>query len=140
MSVERKYKFSAGELLDRLSIATLKRLHNKELTAQYDKEIEDLLYDLNISLREVGEGGVSTNVHAEFLYHVGLLFQFNANIWYNESNARDGDKSDNQLFKTHVWNGIRRRAMDHISKRLGQKTDPKVNSLSALQLDDEPKW
>ena len=135
--MERNYQYSFGELIDRLSILSLKYLENKELRPQYQKEISGIIDDLNMIMTNKPGGFKAT---AEFMWAIVILAQFNLKIWSNEDNARSGDPENNELFKTHIWNGVRCRAKDRISKAIGDRVDPKVNALSAIQLEDEPFW
>lgn len=135
--MERKYQYSFGELLDRLSIIALKHQNNKELRAQYAEEIDSIVQDLNYLMTNKPGG---FHVTGEFLWALIVLTHFNQKIWNNEDNARKGDPENNELFKTHVWNGVRRRCMDKLAKSMGHRADPKVNALSELQLEDEPHW
>lgn len=131
---ERKWRPTVGEMIDRLTILELKHLHNPDHREVIQKEIDDLVHDINLSLPK------PASIHAEFIREAIILAQFNTHIWNQEDNARKGDKSNNNLYFTHQANGIRCRAKDRLSKRVSQRTDPKVNAIAAEIPDFEPYW
>ena len=49
---QRKYLPTLGELIDRLSIHQLKEVFIPENKKNYAKEINDLVYDINVILKE----------------------------------------------------------------------------------------
>lgn len=133
-NVQRKWHPTVGEMIDRLTILELKHLHNPPHREIIQKEIDDLVDDINMALPK------PNSIYAEFIRHVIILAQYNTHIWNNEDNARKGEKSDNLLYFTHSCNGIRCRAKDRINNRVNNRTDPKVNAIAAEIPDFEPKW
>jgi len=132
--VERKWLPSFGELVDRLSIVALKFHFNPDNREETKKEIEDLRHDIQVCLGEKPE----VQLTADFIWHIMVLSQINLHIWGNESKARNGDKSDNQLYFTHQANGTRCRFRDYLTKKLKGRLDPKVDALAADIPDFEP--
>jgi hypothetical protein len=125
--VERKYLPTLGELIDRLSIVTLKYVKIPEHQEEYGQEIDDLLHDINLLLPK----GPNVGITAEFLYDTIICAQFNAHIWQNESQARQGNKDGNALILTHSINGIRNTAKNRLNKVIGGRKDLKVDCLAA---------
>jgi hypothetical protein len=137
MTEQRKYLPEIGELLDRLSILQLKELLLKEHRAQFAEEIQLILNDINLILKEK-----EVNVTAETLRALIVLAQSNLHIWHSESEARKGDlkSSTNNLIFTHTENGVRVRARNRIQNAFGGRTDPKVDCLAAEFNHMEPSW
>lgn len=125
--VERKYLPTLGELIDRLTIVTLKYVKIPEHKETYGKEIDDLLHDINLLLPK----GPNVGITAEFLYDTIICAQFNTHIWTNEAAARLGEKDGNALILTHSINGIRNTAKNRLNKIVGGRTDLKVDCLAA---------
>jgi len=135
--MERKALPTLGELIDRMSIVSLKGTYNKNLREQYANEMDDLLHDVNILLtNKVGK----EKINAEFIKYVIILTQYNGMIWHNEANARGGRNRGNQLYKTHTYNGARCRAKDKISVYSKERIDPKIDALGADISEWEPIW
>lgn len=135
--MERKWLPTLGELIDRMSVVSLKITYNKDLKEEYAKEMQDLVDDVNLILTNVVG---KEKLTAEFLKFVVILSQFNTMIWIQEDNARKGDENGNELYKTHIYNGIRCRAKDFISTYSNERKDPKIDALGALITDYEPVW
>lgn len=131
---DRKWLPSGGELLDRLSIVTLKYHFNPDNREATKKEIEDLRHDIQLCLSESGH----VQLTADFLYHLIVLAQSNLFIWQNESSARKGDPAKANLYYTHQQNGTRCRFRDFITNKLKGRVDPKVDALAADIPDFEP--
>lgn len=131
---ERKWLPSAGELLDRLSIVTLKYHFNPDNREATRREIEDLRHDIQLALAESGH----VQLTADFLYHLIVLAQANLFIWSNESAARNGDPSKANLYYTHQQNSVRCRFRDFLTNKLKGRLDPKVDALAAEIPDFEP--
>ncbi len=130
----RKYHHEFGELLDRLTILQLKEVKHTQLKAQFSKEIEDIMHDVDVIL---------TNSHkqltAEFLRDLIILAEFNAHIWYLEDAARLG-KAGDDLRVTHSINGIRREAINRIQRLLNGRIDKKVDSLANVFATEFKQW
>jgi hypothetical protein len=122
----RKYHLEVGELLDRLTILQLKEVKVPETKEQVQQEIEEIVHDINC---------IITNSHkqitAQFLRDLIILAQFNAHIWYNESEARKGNKDGNLLLLTHSINGIRVEARNRLQRLFDGRIEKKVDCLAA---------
>lgn len=135
--LERKWLPSAGELLDRLVICELKHIFDKDNREMFEKEIEDILHDIQMC---IPTSATFNPITAEFLRETIILSIFNTLIWKQEDNARHGDQSGNDLFFTHQANGVRCRAKVKLNRRLNNRQDPKINAIAAEIPDFEPKW
>ena len=131
----RKYLPTFSELIDRLSIVQLKEVFIPEHKEEYAKEIQDILYDVNLILSEGQE-----KITAETLRAVIVLSQMNLHIWHNESEARKGNKDGNRLLLTHGLNGIRNVAKNKIQEIVGGRKDYKTDCLAAEFKDWEISW
>ena len=133
---QRKYLPTLGELIDRLSIHQLKEVFIPENKKNYAKEINDLVYDINVILKEhKGE------VTGEVIRALIVLAQMNTHIWYNETKYRAGEGEGN-LELTHGLNGIRNKSKNIIQDQLdgdGRK-DYKVDCIAAEFDDWEVSW
>ena len=135
-SVSKKWLPSLGELIDRLTICELKHLYNPEQRTALAQEIQNLMDDIQLDLPK----SPYPTIDAKFIREVIILAQFNAHIWYNESNARGGEKDGNKLYFTHECNGVRVRAKDRLTVKVKGRIDPKVNAIAAEVPDFEPSW
>ncbi len=124
----RRYNLSLGELLDRLSICELKHAKIPEHKAEYAKEIEDIVHDINLILTETQ---AKEHLTAEYLRDVIILAQFNSHIWYNEEHSRDGTEGESNLRLTHSLNGVRSITKNRLSKPVGGRLDYKIDCLAA---------
>ena len=113
---ERKYNYTFGELIDRLSIVQLKELLISDHREEYSQEIEEILYDLDSIIQE---GSVKLN--SRMIRSILVLAIMNREIWLNESNFRNGIKTGNNLELTHGLNSIRNFAKNRISSVSGQE-------------------
>ena len=105
----RKYLPTLSELIDRLSITQLKEVFISEHKKEYSEEIQEILHDIGLILKEKkGE------IDAECIRAIVVLAQMNLHIWHNESNYRKGIKEGNSLELTHGLNGIRNTAKNKI--------------------------
>ena len=131
---ERKFLPTIEDLIDRLTIFQLKEVKIPEHKEKYAKDIQDILNDIDIILKESpGE------VNATLLRAVIVLAQMNTHIWYNESKVRRGD-GDGDLHLTHGLNGIRNTAGNVISECVGGTKDYKIDCLAAEFKDWEISW
>ena len=76
----RKYLPTLNELIDRLSIHQLKEVFIPENKENYAKEIKDMMYDIDLILKE-NNGKIS----AKTIRAIVVLAQMNTHIWYNET-------------------------------------------------------
>lgn len=114
----RKYLPTVAELIDRLSIVTLKsiKLNHKE---SYEKEATLLKHDIDLLLKEN-----KIRDFGKFIRAVQVNMLANELIWANEQKARLGGNNQNHLLKfTHTINGMRRRAGNVICIELGNQID-----------------
>ena len=131
---QRKYLPTLGELIDRLSIHQLKEVFISENKENYAKEIDDMVHDINMILKEhKGE------ITGEIVRAIIVLSQMNLHIWHNESKVRRGDK-DGNLHLTHGLNGIRNTATNKIMDIVGGRKDYKIDCLAADFKDWEVSW
>lgn len=131
----RKYLPTLSELIDRLSIIQLKEVFISEHKEEYAKEIKDILYDINLILKE--EDFV---LDADAIRAIVVLSQMNLHIWHNESNYRKGIKDGNNLELTHGLNGIRNTSKNIIQSAIGGRKDYKIDCLAAEFKDWEISW
>jgi len=133
--MEKKYLPTLAELVDRLSIAQLKEVFIAEHKEEYAKEIQDILHDIDLELREK-----DVILNAETVRAIMVLSQMNLHIWHNESNYRKGIKDGNNLELTHGLNGIRNTAKNMIQETVGGRKDYKIDCLAADFKDWEISW
>ena len=133
--MERKYLPTLSELIDRLSIAQLKEVFITDHKEEYAKEIEDILHDIDLELREK-----NVILNANAVRAIMVLSQMNLHIWHNESNYRKGIKDGNNLELTHGLNGIRNTAKNIIQETVGGRKDYKIDCLAAEFKDWEISW
>lgn len=117
--MERRYKHSFSELLDRLMLCQLKQSHGGE----YTQEISDIMHDLQLMINE----GIV--VGAEMIRAIIVLTQANSFIWQNEDMARKGTPENNNLYFTHQLNATRSESKTVIENRIGGRPDKKLNYL-----------
>ena len=132
---KRRWLPTVGELIDRLSIHQLKEVFIPENKDNYANEIDDMVHDIDLILKEhKGE------ITGEIIRAIVVLSQMNAHIWYNESEARKGINAGENLRLTHGLNGIRNTAKNKIQERCGGRKDYKVDCLGAEFEDWEVSW
>ena len=121
--MERKYHLTIAQLIDRLSIVTLKSIKIPENKNEYEEEALLIIEDLDMLLGE-NQGQLIRAIQINMLS--------NEVIWRNESEARKGDSNQDHLLKfTHSVNGVRTAAMNKISSLLGERKDLKIDCLAA---------
>lgn len=127
--MKRKYLPTLAELVDRLSIHQLKEVFIPEHKDKYQREMRDIMDDINIIISEQ-----NIQLTAEIIKAVVVLSQINEHIWYNESKVRSGESQDLNLLKlTHGLNGIRNRTMNYLLGLIDNKDrrDWKTDCLAA---------
>jgi hypothetical protein len=134
-NIERKYLPTLSELIDRLSIVQLKEVFITEHKSEYAKEINDILHDIQLCLKQSQE-----NITADTIRAIVVLSQMNLHIWHNETNYRKGIKDGNNLELTHGLNGIRNTAKNKIQEIVGGRKDYKIDCLAADFKDWEISW
>lgn len=125
---ERKFLPGLSELLDRMSIVTLKSTFIVENRDAYEQEIRDIMHDIDLIIDDE-----KIKVNADTIRAIVVLSQMNLHIWMHESNIRKGIKEGNDLSLTHSLNGVRNIAKNMINKsvnngRLDFKIDCFANS------------
>ena len=128
----RKYLPPLGELIDRLTIVQLKEVKIPKHKKEYEKEIKDIVHDINqILLDEKYDIDI---VDGETIRAIIVLAQMNTHIWVNEDNA------GNKLMLTHGLNGIRNTAKNKIQERVGGRKDYKIDCIASEFKDWEVSW
>ncbi len=128
-----KYRYTWSELADRLSICILKSIFLVDKKTEYEKEIADIMHDLDLLIEE---GGIK--ISSKMIRALQLLGISNRFIWELESKARAGEGQDYTLLRTsHAINGIRTTAKNVISQELGERVDMKVDATSTLDVKNE---
>ncbi len=135
MQKQRKYLPTLSELIDRLSIVQLKEVFIADHKKEYAQEISDILYDIDLTLKEKDVILDSKTVRA-----IVVLSQMNLHIWHNESNYRKGIRDGNNLELTHGLNGIRNTAKNKIQELAGGRKDYKIDCLAAEFKEWEISW
>ena len=132
----RKYLPTLNELIDRLSIHQLKEVFIPENKENYAKEIKDMMYDIDLILKE-NNGKIS----AKTIRAIIVLAQMNTHIWYNETKYRQGE-GDGNLGLTHGLNGIRNTAKNIIQDQVDDegRKDYKIDCIAAEFKDWEVSW
>lgn len=121
--MERNYVYSTSQLIDRLSIVTLKSVKIPENKESYETEADQIMADLDLILGE-GQGTLIRSIQINAIA--------NEVIWANESKARAGGIEQDKMLKfTHSVNGVRTAAMNAISNILGERKDLKVDCLAS---------
>jgi hypothetical protein len=131
----RKYLPTMAELIDRLAIVQLKEVFLPDHKEEYAKEISDIVHDIQVCL----DGGTEP-INAKTIRAIVVLSQMNLHIWHNESDARKGINSGENLRLTHGINGIRNAAKNKIQEIRGGRKDYKIDCLSAEFKDWDISW
>jgi len=132
---KRRYLPSLSDLIDRMSIDQLKEVRIPEHKAAYAQEIKDIMYDIDLFLDEI-----PVALNADIIRNIIILAHYNNHIWYNESEARKGNKDGSKLLLSHSLNGVRNRAKNNIEYQVKGRIDHKVDCLASEYSDWEPSW
>ena len=135
MKNKRKYLPTLSELIDRLSIVQLKEVLIPEHKKEYAQEIKDIVHDINLILNDENVKLDGNDIRA-----IIVLSQMNLHIWHNESDARKGINSNENLRLTHGLNGIRNVAKNIIQENIGGRKDYKIDCIAAEFKDCEISW
>ena len=120
----RKYLPTLAELIDRLSIVTLKSIKISENKDEYEKEAQEIMHDIDLVTEKKDEGQKTRAIM--------MIMLSNEIIWQNESKAREGGDEQDKLLKfTHSVNGVRSAAKNVISTLVGERKDLKLDCLAA---------
>src|SRR5210317_637679 len=133
--MKRKWLPTLGELIDRLSIHQLKEVFIPENKSNYAKEVQDMVHDINLILKEK-----KSEITCEVIRAIIVLSQMNAHIWYNESMVRKGERGSDNLMLTHGLNGIRNTAVNKIMEVVGGRKDYKIDCIASEFKDWEVSW
>ena len=132
--MKRKWLPTLGELIDRLSIHQLKEVFITENKKNYASEIQDIVHDIDLILKEhKGE------INGDVIRAIVVLSQMNLHIWHNETQYRAGT-GDGNLGLTHGLNGIRNTAKNMIQENVGGRKDYKIDCIAAEFKDWEVSW
>lgn len=135
---KRRYNYTFAELIDRLSIVRLKSIFISENKDAYEKEVEDILHDIDLLIDEKNISLKSKEVHA-----ILMIMLSNRYIWENESKVRSQsiDSQQEKLLRlTHSINGVRNNAKNVINRCLGERVDLKVDCLAEDLIDEFGNW
>ena len=132
--MNRKYLPTIAELIDRLSIAQLKEVFILEHKKEYAKEIEEIVHDIDLIIKDE-----DVQLDGEAVRALVVLAQMNLHIWHNETKYRAGI-GDGNLGLTHGLNGIRNTAKNKIQERFGGRQDYKIDCIAAEFKDWEISW
>lgn len=122
--MKRKWLPGLSEVIDRLSIVTLKSIklkHKKE----YEKEAKEIMHDLNLMMKnnKIKDWG-------KFIRAIQVDMLANETIWQNETLAREGGRSQDHLLPfTHSVNSVRMRAGNIIATIAGTRIDLNLDRL-----------
>ncbi len=132
--MNRKWLPTLGELIDRLSIHQLKEVFIPENKENYASEINDMVHDISLILKEhKGE------ITGEVIRAIVVLSQMNLHIWHNETKYRAGT-GDGNLGLTHGLNGIRNTAKNKLQESVGGRKDYKIDCLASEFKDWDVSW
>lgn len=121
--MRRTYLPTVAQLIDRLSIVTLKSIKLHKNKKEYEKEASEIMKDLDLLLGKT---------KGQFIRAIQVNAIANEIIWQNESKAREGGTDQDKLLKfTHSVNGVRNQAMNVISQICGERKDLKLDCLAA---------
>lgn len=125
-----------AELIDRMSICTLKSIFIPSNKVAYDAEISDIQHDIDLILKEK-----NLVLNAKALQAIQVIMLSNRYIWENESRCRSGESQDLSLLKlTHSINGVRSTAKNVLSQEMGERIDLKVDCLAAELKSEFQNW
>ena len=130
----RKYLPTLSELIDRLSIVQLKEVFITEHKEEYAKEINEIVHDIDLILKDK-----NVKLSGEDVRAIVVLSQMNLHIWHNETQYRAGT-GDGNLGLTHGLNGIRNTAKNMIQENVGGRKDYKIDCIAAEFKDWEVSW
>ena len=136
MTMERKYLPTFAELADRMSICILKSIFIPQNKKNYNKEIEDIKYDLDRICEEK-----SVKLNSRIIKSLMVIMLSNRYIWENESKCRNGKEQDLSALKlTHSINGVRNCAKNLLSQELEERVDLKIDCLAEELKTDFQNW
>lgn len=121
----RQYNLNESELIDRLSILSLKEIFIPQNKKNYAEEIQQIVHDLS----ELFKG---KEINGDFIRDLMLIQLMNSLIWSNESGYRNqhaGIKEEKKynLELTHSLNSIRTLIRSKIQSHFGGRVDYKID-------------
>ena len=128
----RKYMPTIAQLIDRLSIVTLKSIKIHENKEEYEKEAHEIMNDIN---EIIGEKKIVLD--GQMVRAIQVNAKINEMIWANESFVRKGESTmppeeiGRRLQLTHAMNRVRNQAMNVISNLVGERKDLKLDYMDA---------
>ena len=130
--MKRQYLPELPELIDKLSIVTLKSIKlgccNPEKKKAFELEANMIMNDINLILKDKIK---NINHLGKFLRAVQINMLSNETIWSNESDARkEGYNDGHKLLFTHSVNGIRMRAGNAMVAQLGGRKDLNIDRVN----------
>jgi hypothetical protein len=131
--VERKYLPTFADLVDRLSIVLLKSVFIGEHRDAYLDEIATIEHDIDLLLDDM-------SISASDVRAILVLMLTNRFIWENEAKVRNGDRAIEMLRATHCINGVRNKAKNVLSAKIGERLDLKLDCLAADLPADMGNW
>lgn len=123
--MQREYNLNLAQLIDLLSIITLKsiKLKHKE---EFEDEAERIMTDIHNLMKHT-----KITDYGKLIRAIQVDMFANETIWQNETKARQGDKDQDHLLKfTHTMNGLRRRAANVICNETGESIDLNLDTLN----------
>ena len=121
-----------AQLIDRLSIVTLKSIKIHENKEEYEKEAHEIMNDIN---EIIGEKKIVLD--GQMVRAIQVNAKINEMIWANESFVRKGESTmppeeiGRRLQLTHAMNRVRNQAMNVISNLVGERKDLKLDYMDA---------
>lgn len=129
--MNRKYNLTLSQLIDLLSIVTLKSIKlgskNEFKKKSYELEAKEIIHDIDLIMKTK-----KTQVKhwGKLIRAIQLNMFVNELIWQNETKNREGNNTDTKALQlTHSVNGMRRRAGNEISKQLGERVDLNLDTV-----------
>jgi len=121
----RKYFVELPELIDKLSITTLKSIKlgckNPLKKKIYEEEARLIMHDINLLIMDKID---DVRDWGKLIRATLILMLTNETIWQNETLARQGGREKDYLLPfTHSVNGMRMRAGNEIVAQLGGRKD-----------------
>lgn len=140
----RRYLPTLGDLIDRLSIAQLKAIFIHQRRAEYVKEMDLIMRDVDSILDEMDRKG--RRLRSAEVRAILVVMLANRFIWENEAATRQGNDTappEDQLRRltaTHSINGVRNTAKNELSGFTGERVDYKVDCFAASLVEEFGNW
>ncbi len=131
--MSRKCTPSFADLIDQLTVQQIKEVFRPRLIEQYEKEISDILHDIDIDIKEEGMMFCSY-----FVRLIVVLSQINLLIWHKKEKMKN-DKENYyvHLKLSHQLNGLRNKIRNKLMEEIDhQESDIRTN----VNLDGLEGW